>query len=128
MWNSLFKIIQYRKLLSVMLFITFCVNYIVQYHIWNHTNIFFNCVFHYKKYKDHIINTFASQLHFFDEPINYFTLKMHKIWRMSFFWNSYTKTHVSNLMHFQEEMVHFFLKNEALRSGSVKSCMEITFH
>ena len=26
------------------------------------------------------------------------------------------KTHVSNLMHFQGEMVIFFLKNEALRS------------
>ena len=31
----------------------------------------------------------------------------------------HTKTHVLNLMHFQEVIVIFFLKNEALRSKSV---------
>ena len=30
------------------------------------------------------------------------------------------KIHVSNLIHFQGEIVHFSLKNEALRSESVK--------
>ena len=34
--------------------------------------------------------------------------------------NSHTKTHLLNLMHFQVEIVHFFLKNEALRHESVK--------
>ena len=34
--------------------------------------------------------------------------------------NCHTKTHVTNLMHFQGEMVHCFLKNEALRGESVK--------
>ena len=29
--------------------------------------------------------------------------------------NCHTKTHVSNLMHFQEEVVHFFLKNDTLK-------------
>ena len=29
------------------------------------------------------------------------------------------KSHVQNLMHFQEEMFNFFLKNKALRNDSV---------
>ena len=35
--------------------------------------------------------------------------------------NCQSKIHVSNLMHFQGEIVHFFLKNEALRSESVNA-------
>ena len=41
---------------------------------------------------------------------------------LTFFFHS--KTHVSNLMNFQKEMVHFFLKNEALRSESVNGISE----
>ena len=38
---------------------------------------------------------------------------------MIFLLNCHTKTDVSNMMQFLGEMVHFFLKNEALRSESV---------
>ena len=63
--------------------------------------------------------------------MNYFSLKMHQIWRFSFFmiiltkklttfsyYNCHTNTDVSNFMHFQVEMVRFFLKMMALRSES----------
>ena len=36
------------------------------------------------------------------------------------------KTHLSIMMHFQDEMVNFFLKNEALRSESVKNVFGYT--
>ena len=39
-----------------------------------------------------------------------------------------TKTYVSNLMHFQGKIVHFFLKNEPLRSKSVKRYAFTTFN
>ena len=75
------------------------------------------------------INNFASQCLVFEEKMNYLSLKMHQIGLMSFCMtiltkfsclNYHTKIHYLNLMHFQEEMGHFFLKNKALRSEIVK--------
>ena len=88
-------------------------------------------LYHFKLF----FNTSASQCIVFEEKMNHFFLKMHKIWHMSFCMTILTKkcnkifllklsykkkTHVLNFMHFQEEMVHFFLKNKALRSEGVK--------
>ena len=69
------------------------------------------------KFKKDIINTFACESLVFKERINLFLLKMHEISHMSFIITiltkifceiCYTKTHVSNLMHFYREMVIFF--------------------
>ena len=67
------------------------------------------------------LNTFASQCLGFEEKINHFTLKMDQIYQNFFCYNCHTKTHVLNLMHFQEDKVHFFSsKKETLRRESVK--------
>ena len=55
------------------------------------------------------INTFASQRLVFDEKNESF--------------DTWGLTHVLNLMHFQGEMLCFFLKNKALRSESVKQIL-----
>ena len=59
--------------------------------------------------------------------MNYFVLKMHKFHCDNFnknltkysCFNYHTKTHVSNLLHFQGEMVHFFLPKRGAEKQSV---------
>ena len=69
------------------------------------------------------INTFASQRLVFERKIEPFLLEnasnityenLNKKSLVKF--SCHTKTHLLNLIYFQVEMVHFSLKNEALRN------------
>ena len=85
-----------------------------------------------------ILNTFASQCLVFEKKNELFFLErssnltreflydnINKIILLNFLVIIVIQKIVSNLMHFQGEMIYFFLKNKALRSESVNHFMTV---
>ena len=76
------------------------------------------------------LNTFVSQPFVFEEKNEPFVLENASNLTHEFLYNNFNKNIllnilvkivIKNLMHFQGEIIPFFLKNEALRSKSVKT-------